>query len=153
MTQPTYPNPSDLTRQLADLTLVMVGRGSRPSEPKNGESASGFSLQNRRNSTKPRYEHFAAKFFRSGEISAISIEILARSMEFSLDLARSRRIWWDFNKSSENITEISPLNRRILVDFQIFNSNRTDCHPLKVGSAQSDQPYQSATSWNSSHSI
>ena len=65
-------------------------------------------------------------------------------------LTNSKKIRW---KSGENITEISPLKCRILADFQISNSNRIDRPALNVWSAWSDQPYQSATGWNSDHPI
>ena len=66
---------------------------------------------------------------------------LTRSGEISPNLMRFRRIR---RKSGENITEISPLNRLILGDFQISTSDRTDRRPLKVRSARSDQPCRSA---------
>ena len=56
-------------------------------------------------------------------------------------------------KSGENITEISPLNRLILGDFQISNSDRTDRRPLKVRSARSDQQCRSAAGWISGQPI
>ena len=46
VTRSTCLNPSDLTRQPADLTPVTIGSGSRPPEPENGGSIGGFSLQN-----------------------------------------------------------------------------------------------------------
>ena len=49
----------------------------------------GFLSKTRRNPTESRSQHFPTKLFTSGEISAISDEISARSMEFSLDLVRS----------------------------------------------------------------
>ena len=62
------------------------------------------------------------------------------------DLAESDEISTNSKKIQENITKISPispLNRRILADFQISNSDRTDRRPLKVRSARSDQPCRS----------
>ena len=57
--------------------------------PKTAGRLAGFLFKTRRNPTEPRSQHFPAKLFTSGEISAISGEISARSMESSLDLARS----------------------------------------------------------------
>ena len=112
--------------------------------PKTVGRLAGFLFKTRRNPTEPRSRHFPVKLFTTGEISA-------RSMESSLDLARSHQIWRDLAESDEistkskkirlNITEISPLNRLILGDFQISTSDRTDRRPLKV---RSDQPCRSA---------
>ena len=49
----------------------------------------GFLSKTRRNPTESRSQHFPTKLFTSGEISAISDEISARSMEFSLALVSS----------------------------------------------------------------
>ena len=57
--------------------------------PKTTGRLAGFLFKTRRNPTEPRSQHFPAKLFTSGEISAISGDISARSMESSLDLARS----------------------------------------------------------------
>ena len=57
--------------------------------PKTAGRLAGFLFKTRRNPTEPRSQHFPAKLFTSGEISAISGDISARSMESSLDLARS----------------------------------------------------------------
>ena len=57
--------------------------------PKTAGRLAGFLFKTRRNPTELRSRHFPAKLFTSGEISAISGEISARSMESSLDLARS----------------------------------------------------------------
>ena len=46
VTRRTHPNPSDPAWRPADLTPVMVGGGSRPSELENGGSIGEFSLQN-----------------------------------------------------------------------------------------------------------
>ena len=78
-------------------------------------------------------------FLDPREISAISNEFSARSMESSPNLARSQPNLMRFRqiqrKSDENITQIppiSPLKFRILVNFQISNSDRTNHPPLNV---------------------
>ena len=84
--------------------------------------------------------------------STRSQPFLARSQ---LDPWNLHRIWWDLAKSgeilpspaitqwksSENIIDflpILPLTGRILADFEISNSDRSDRHPLKVRSTRSN---------------
>ena len=69
-----------------------------------------------------RSQHFPMKLFTSGEISTISGEISARSMESSLDLARSHYIWRDLAESDEISTNSKKIQRkyhRNFVDFAV----------------------------------
>ena len=88
---PTHPpNPSDPAREPADPTSMTVGDGSLPPEPKNDGSVGGFSPQNPKKPPLNRdMEHFLAKLFRSGEISAKCMKSppnLARSVYAQIQL-------------------------------------------------------------------
>ena len=140
---PTHPsNPSNPTWEPANLTPVMVGGGSPPPEPENSESVGKFSPQNMKKPDRTAiWSIFRRNFLDSTRSQLDPWNLrriwrdLTRSSKISPNLVRFGQIW---QKSDENIIEILPLTCQILADFEISNSDRTDRHPLKVGSVRSD---------------